>query len=182
MGRCDEDFKRAAVLDYLDGNRGFKTVARAHDIDSSLLRRWVEVYRVHGEAGLQRKSQGVYYSGSFKLTVLKRMWSDELTYRQILAIFNLRASTGLIAKWERLYNEGGPQALEPKPWGRLKKMPDPTQPKPTPSPQPAAAGPAQSIEDLRMENEYLRAEVAYLKKLDALVRSQQPTTRKKRKS
>lgn len=182
MGRCDEDFKRAAVLDYLEGNRGFKTVAREHDIDPSLLRRWVEVYRVHGEAGLRRKSQGIYYSGSFKLAVLKRMWSDELTYRQLLAVFNLRASTGLIAKWERLYNEGGPQALEPKPRGRLKKMPDPIQPKPTLRPLPAAAGPAQSVEDLRMENEYLRAEVAYLKKLDALVRLQQPTTRKKRKS
>ena len=42
MGRCDEDFKRAAVLDYLEGNRGSKTVAREHDIDPSLLRRWVE--------------------------------------------------------------------------------------------------------------------------------------------
>jgi len=33
MGRCDEDSKRAAVLNYLEGNRGFKTVAREHDID-----------------------------------------------------------------------------------------------------------------------------------------------------
>ncbi|MGF6214473.1 transposase [Comamonas sp. 4034] len=182
MGRYDEEFKRTAVQDYLAGDEGFKSVARKHGLDPSILRSWVNVYRAHGEAGLRKKSQGVYYSGSFKLAVLNRMWSDALTHRQLLAVFNLRSSTGLIAKWERQYHEGGPQALEPRPRGPRKKMPDPIQPKPTPSPLPAVADQAKSLQDLRMENEYLRAEVAYLKKLDALVRSQQPTTRKKRKS
>jgi transposase len=40
---------------------------------------------------------------------------------------------------------------------------------------------ASTLESLRRENEYLRAEVAYLKKLDALVRAQKrpvPTKRK----
>ncbi|NKA06675.1 IS3 family transposase ISRso11 [Ralstonia solanacearum] len=52
-------------------------------------------------------------------------------------------------------------------------------------PQPAAQ-PAQderSREDLLKENECLRAEVAYLKKLDALLRAkQQQAPKKKRKS
>ena len=36
-------------------------------------------------------------------------------------------------------------------------------------------------EDLRKENEYLRAEVAYLKKLDALVRAKKQAVPTKRK-
>jgi transposase len=38
-----------------------------------------------------------------------------------------------------------------------------------------------TLEELRKENEYLRAEVAYLKKLDALVRAQRLAAPKKRK-
>jgi transposase len=38
-----------------------------------------------------------------------------------------------------------------------------------------------TVEDLRKENEYLRAEVAYLKKLDALVRAKKQAAPSKRK-
>lgn len=59
-------------------------------------------------------------------------------------------------------------------------MSQPKQPLP-PTPEPAQDG--RSREDLLKENEYLRAEVAYLKKLDALLRAkEQAAPRKKRKS
>jgi transposase len=51
------------------------------------------------------------------------------------------------------------------------------------SPKPVSTPPAdtRTLEELRKENEYLRAEVAYLKKLDALVRAKQQAAQKKHK-
>jgi transposase len=105
------------------------------------------------------------------------MWQQELSYRQVVALFDLRGGTGVVANWERLYDEGGLDALEPKPRGRPKKMKTPE----TPVPVPVQPQDTRTLEDLRKENDYLRAEVAYLKKLDALVRAQKQAVPPKRK-
>jgi transposase len=55
-----------------------------------------------------------------------------------------------------------------------------TVPKP-PEPTPPHADDARTLQALRKENEYLRAEVAYLKKLDALVRANRQAAQRKRK-
>ncbi len=180
MARYDEAFKRAVVQEYLTGRDGFRALAPKWDVDPSTIRKWVEIYRQHGDAGLSRKTQGVYYSAQFKLLALKRMWREELTYRQATAVFNLRGGTGVIAGWERQYHEGGPKALEPKRRGRPKKMPAPKPPRP-PKPSTVPADESQALQALRQENEDLRAEVAYLKKLDALVRAKQQAALTKRK-
>lgn len=54
-----------------------------------------------------------------------------------------------------------------------------TSPKPMPVAVPVPD--TRTQEDLRKENEYLRAEVAYLKKLDALVRAKKQAVPTKRK-
>lgn len=72
---------------------------------------------------------------------------------------------------------GGLDALASKPRGRPKKMPIAKPPT-----KPAAQGQdTRTVEELRKENEYLRAEVAYLKKLDALIQAKKAAARKKRK-
>lgn len=65
----------------------------------------------------------------------------------------------------RLYHEGGFDALSPRRRGRPRKMATSLPPKPTDAGSPDE----RSREELLKENEYLRAEVAYLKKLDALL-------------
>ncbi|OAP46489.1 hypothetical protein ATC00_05805 [Sinorhizobium americanum] len=46
----------------------------------STVRKWVASYEPHGTAGLAKKFG--HYDAGFKLSVLKRMWEDELSYRQ----------------------------------------------------------------------------------------------------
>jgi transposase len=58
---------------------------------------------------------------------------------------------------------------------RRAKTPNTHEPSSEQAPEPV------TLEALRRENEYLRAEVAYLKKLDALVRAQKHAAPKKRK-
>ena len=182
MARHDLDFKRTVVRDYLEGTSGFRVLATKHGIDRSTVRQWVDVYRQHGDAGLRRKAQGqgVYYSAKDKLKALKRMWREGLSYRQMGAFLNLRGGTGIIGRWERQYHEGGLEALEPMRRGRPKKMPAPQPPKPSKS-SSTPVDESKALQALRKENEYLRAEVAYLKKLDALVRAKQQATQTKQK-
>ena len=105
------------------------------------------------------------------------MKQQGLSQTQVAALFDLRGGSGVVSKWLSQYHEGGPEALKPKPRGRPKKMPTPTPPKNLP-PQ---ADDASALETLRKENEYLRAEVAYLKKVQALVREGRQAAPKKRK-
>jgi len=175
MTKYDEAFKRRVVQEYLSGGAGTQALSRKYGMGCSVLKRWIRAWREHGEAGLGKKREA--YSAEFKLTVLQHMRRHELSYAQTSAVFDLREAGG-ISRWERQYHEGGFEALKPRRKGRSPNMSQPKQP-----PQSAAepTEDARSREDLLKENEYLRAEVAYLKKLDALLRAKEQAAPKKRR-
>jgi transposase len=175
MAKYDEEFKRAVVEEYLSGSLGYQSLASRCGVNHATIKGWVDAYRQHGDSVLRKKYS--HYSAGFKLSVLKRMWQQELSYRQVVALFDLRGGGGVVSAWERQYHKGGLDALEPKPRGRPKMMKTPVTPVPV-SVQPQDT---RTLEDLRKENEYLRAEVAYLKKLDALVRAKKQAVPPKRK-
>mgnify|MGYP000072415493 CR=1 FL=1 len=190
MARHDEKFKQALVQAYLSGEGGYKTLGDRYAVAPSVVRQWVGHYRQHGDAGLRKKFS--HYSADFKLSVLQRMRDQELSFKQAAVLFDLRGGSGVVSGWERSYDKGGLKALEPKPRARPSKMKPLKTPK-TPATRQSAKTPnthepgseqAQepvTLEALRRENEYLRAEVAYLKKLDALVRAQKHAAPKRRK-
>nr|WP_051320964.1 helix-turn-helix domain-containing protein [Rhizobium mesoamericanum] len=55
-----------------------------------------------GSAGLSKKFS--HNDAGFKLSLLRRMWEDGLSYRQTAAVFSI---------WERRYEIGGIDALAP---------------------------------------------------------------------
>jgi transposase len=176
MAKFAERLKLEIVRKYLAGAGGTEVLAQQYGVGRTSLRGWISRYREHGEAGLRRKYGR--YSAQFKLSVLRRMKDEDLSQTQAVALFDLRGGTGVVAKWQRQYDEGGPEALKPKPQGRPPNtMPTPKPPKAPPPP----ADDASTLEKLRKENEYLRAEVAYLKKLEALVRAKRQAAQKERK-
>lgn len=174
MTKYNEQFRQGIVDEYLAGGIGIKSLAARHGVGRTVIRRWVASYREHGSAGLRKKH--THYDAQFKLSVLRRMWRDELSYAQVSALFDIRGA-GCVVGWERLYHEGGIDALSPRRRGRPRKMTASLPPKPTESDKPDE----RSREELLKENEYLRAEVAYLKKLDALLAKKQAAQKKKRK-
>ena len=177
MAKYEQQFKKQVVQFYLSGAAGFKSVGKRFGVGHATVRLWVNRYREHGDVGLGKKFS--HYSSQFKLQVLEHIWRDELSYTQAVALYDLRGGTGVVSDWERRYHEGGIQALEPKARGRPKPMP--IAPKVGP-PDPSKGSDSRTIEQLRQDNAYLRAEVAYLKKLDALVRASKAIAPKKRKS
>jgi transposase len=175
MTKYNEQFKLAIVQQYLSGQAGSGALSALHGIDDSMLRRWLAVYRLHGASGLAKKFSN--YNAEFKLGVLRHMWDKHLSYREASAVFNIRNPSS-ISLWERCYHSGGIEALHPRVRGRPKKMPDSQSPKPD-----LPTDDDRSREELVAEVNHLRMEVAYLKKLQALVQSQQQqaSARKKRK-
>ena len=177
MTKYNEQFKLTVVRQYLDGRQGYKSVANDHLLHHVVVKRWVDRYRLHGIAGLQKKFS--HYDAEFKLAVLQRMWDEQLSYGEVTALFDIR-SPGVVGHWERCYHSGGIDALRPRTRGRPKKMPDIDTPK---APLPTEDE-NRTREQLVAEVNHLRMEVAYLKKLRALVQAQQQqqtSARKKRK-
>ena len=171
MSKYSARFKKDVVDQYLLGGAGYESIAREAGISSGRLRQWVANYGAHGMRGLEKK-YGTY-SADFKLKVLTRMFNEGMTAQAVCAMFNIR-NPGCIKDWSLAYDRGGLEALIPKPRGRPPTM----KLKPPTSREP---GEAPTVKQLLKENEYLRAEVAYLKKLDALIQAKQLAAQKKRK-
>jgi len=177
MTKYNEQFKLQVVEKYLSGTVGYKSLSGPLGLDHKMVKRWVDLHRLHGISGLTKKFN--HYSAEFKVSVLEHMWVQELSYSQAAAAFNIR-SPGCVGQWERCYHSGGIDALRPRARGRPKNMPNPPLPE---SPEPTSDD-NRTREDLLAEVDHLRMENAYLKKLRALVQTQQQahaTARKKRK-
>lgn len=173
MSKYTEKFKCEVVERYLRGNVGYKVLGKELRLNPWIIKDWVARHRQHGKAGLTKKHSS--YSAEFKLSVLHRMWKERLSARGAMALFDLRGGAGVVISWERLYYEGGFEALKPKKKGRSVMMKPPK-----PSIPVTTAEDKRTVEDLRQENEYLRAEVAYLKKLKALIQEKKLAEQKKR--
>jgi transposase len=146
-------------------------LSKQYGIHDRYIRYWTQVYRFHGQnAFIKRNSP---YSYQEKYRILKRMrensWS--ITYTSI--VYNM-SSSGTISTWLAQYEQFGLSGLQPKKRGKpMKKTNQQETIKPTDQ---------MSLEELREELEYRRAENAYLKKLDALLQEKERQTKKKQGS
>ena len=170
MAKHDERFKLKIVQRYLSGVAGTRVLSRQHKLSERQVRRWIAAYREHGAKGLRRK--GASYDAKFKLVVLNRMWTEHWSAERTAMVFDIR-SPGHIGKWERQYYAGGIDALVPR-RGRSQAM----NMKPPKPPEREGDAP-RTLEELLKENEYLRAENAYLKKLDALIQQKRAEQKKR---
>ena len=112
--------------------------------------------------GIPRKN----HTGEFKQKVVETMHNEKLTYVETSEQFELN-SHSMVKRWERIYLEEGPEGLYKERRGR----------KSTGRPKNLAE---EVEEDLIEEVQRLRAENAYLKKLNALV-AERVRQEKKRK-
>ncbi len=175
MVQYTEQFKLSVVEDFESGrNESARAISHRHGIDESTVRKWVAAYQAHGVAGIKRKYE--CYSASFKLSVLRQIKDEGLSDREAAARFNIRNQSA-IAQWRQRYDDGGLAALSARPKGRPRKMATSLPPKPTEAGTPDA----RPREELLKEIEYLRAEVAYLKKLDALLQAKKQAAQKKKR-
>ena len=166
MGKYNSDFKLAVVQQVLNHGRTYSEVARENGISTSTVRGWVEVYQAHGMEGLDRKH--AQYSGEFKQEVVEDMRDNHLSLVETVAKYNL-GNHHVVAVWERIYLEEGAQGLYVERRGRTSS---------SNSGRPPNLD-KKVEEDLIAENQRLRMENDYLKKLRALVQQEKQQTNKK---
>ena len=169
MSKYSLQFKFEVVNYYLKGH-GYRLTAKHFNIPSfTTIKKWVKKYEEHGAKGLI-KNQKTCYSGDFKQNVVEYMHTNHLSGAMTAYKFNL-ANESIVLKWERIYYEEGPQALYKEKRGRKKNM----------SSKPKKKKLNKEIEeDLIAENQRLRMENEYLKKLNALVQERIKRENKKK--
>lgn len=169
MAKYSRAFKIAAAKQYLNGTSSL-SLGTELNVPASLIRYWTQVYRLHGASAFQ--SPITPYSAKDKLCMINKMWAEQWSLGYTSAYYNL-VSPGTLHVWQRRYRSSGIKGLEPCKRGRTFMA---QQSSPPQSPKISEMTP----EEMQKELEYLRAENAVLKKLDALYLKKQSQTKRKR--
>jgi transposase len=172
MSKYSTEFKLQVVNEYLKSG-GQKRVAHLFEIGHSDVRKWSLAYQAHGLVGLNPGPQT--HTAQFKMQVLQYMATHQLSARSAAAHFNI-ASPSTIWMWQKLYNEDGITALQPKHTGRPLKF------KPSDI-KALLAKPLVELthDELLRRAQYLEVENAYLKKLEALAQQKDLASKNKPK-
>jgi transposase-like protein len=170
MTKYSLETKLAAVNAYLNGVKSFKDTAEKYNVNMTMLKKWVAKFRVHGLAAFQKQKTYTNYSVEFKMDVLNYIYEMGASIEDTTLVFNIPAST-TVENWKNLFETQGIDALQPKAKGR------PFMKKETKKNQTIEG----SEEALRTENERLRMENAYLKKLQALIQEKEKSQKKTRR-
>jgi transposase-like protein len=155
MSSLSAEQREAAVAFF---ERGLADQATASMLEVSrwpvrmLYRRW----RIHGRGALVRQPGRQPYPFEFKLALVQQFLAGQESASALAQEHGL-SSPKLLQTWVRAYRKDGEDALRPRPKGRPAKG-DGDGPPREPS----------ELERLQWENERLRAENAYLKKVRAL--------------
>jgi transposase len=166
MIKYTEQQKLAAVKAYRKGAGGLRATAEAYGVGFDSLRKWVAAYSAHGAKGVTTKKRTNYDQG-LKLEVLRRVQEEGLSCRQAAALFNIRRFSQ-VAEWSRLYAVHGAAALQPswkKEQTKMSKMPRRS------DEREALPDDQRSRDELLRDLQQLRAENAYLKKVQASARA-----------
>ena len=109
-----EEAMRLLDLGYSDGG-----AASLLGLSRSTVRKWMYTYRALGEEALP-VSKHRKYSQETKVAAARAVLEEKAAKPEVMATFGIRSITQ-IDTWCRLYREGGPDALLPKPKGRPRK-------------------------------------------------------------
>lgn len=157
--------KLRAVRSVIGGHDSSESVANKIGSQKTTVQRWVNLYSLHGASGLKLRHGS--YTGQFKIGVIRYLLKNNLSLRSASAMFGV-PKDHTVGKWLRKYEQEGVRGLLEEARGRKKitmaKTPKKEKKSSTPTDEKLAA--------LQSEVEYLRAENAFLKKLDALVQEE----------
>ena len=183
MAKYSYEFKKKIVQEYLDGNGGYKYLAKKYNIakDTQVMD-WVKAYQTFGNDGLMRSRQNNNYSFQFKLSVVELYLSSEVSYQE-LALSQGISNPSLIVKWVNDFRIAGPDALRPKKKGRKKTLDISENKKISKTTEEKLVDTsAEHIKELENELLKLRIENAYLKELRRLRLEEEALLKKQRES
>ncbi|ALC91698.1 transposase [Bacillus sp. FJAT-18017] len=159
-----KELKLAAVKDYLSGKSSMRDIARKYELSStSVLRRWIKKYNSHRELKDTLKgrtdsmTKGRKTTWNERVQIVLECLGNGKDYQSTAETHEV--SYQQVYQWVKKYEDGGDEALKDK-RGRNKEE--------------AELTPEEKIQlhlkNLERENERLRAENLFLKKLEEIER------------
>lgn len=165
--------KELTVVAIEKGKESITSAATRLGCSRSVIRQWLGHYRFRGKEGLKLRVDT--YSGKFRVQVVKHMLEKQLSLTETCSAFGI-PNLSTVYRWQIIFKQQGSQALlelqrgrKKTPMARRKKQSDVNL---TPEAQKLAA--------LQAELEWLRAENAFLKKLDALIQEKEAQNKPKK--
>ena len=125
------------------------------------------------------------YSPEFKISCIIDMRTNHLSYRETVRKYfdfvnsNESCFSSTLKRWERIFLEEGEAGLYKERRGRTTKMDNPNKGKKKRLDKQVKEDLIAENQRLKEENQYYKAEIEYLKKLDALVRKRLQNQKKK---
>ena len=163
--RYTKEFKLECIKKYKNGDRIIDPPGPTHHQFHNMVLRWVHIYDILGEAGLNHDKPKL--SAETIVELIERVESGE-SYTQVAYSVGKQAAT--LIKWHKIYRQEGFDGLK-----SLKRGKKPMTVKKTKKEKEKT-----ELEILKEENEYLKAENEYLKKLNALVQKRKAQEPKKK--
>ena len=171
--KYDVAFKLKCVLLVDQNNQSPSCVSQEYGISVRQLNRWRENYRERGSKGLVSTKNKSYTAG-FKLRVIRTIEQLGLSLSEAKFKFNIPEAS-IIGVWQRKFATFGLDGLLPKRKGRPAKDMSTNKRKPRKSNKPLT-----QEEELLIENEKLRCELAFIKKYNALIQAQEEAKQKQK--
>tara|TARA_Y100000815_G_scaffold260718_1_gene272407 strand:- start:820 stop:1320 length:501 start_codon:yes stop_codon:yes gene_type:complete len=166
MSKHNRAFK--IKLAQLVEEKNSEALGRKYRVSARLIRYWFQVYQINGSNSFIHKQ--LPYSSEFKTHVLKTMEMNNWSLGYTSAYFDL-SSPGILFQWQKLYARKDISRLNPKNKGKPRVTNNSSTPKPSSE---------MTEKELREELDYLRAENAVLKKLEALAQARKKKAKTKR--
>lgn len=134
-------------------------------VSSRQIRYWSSVYRLNGLSSFMHSDYP--YTRDFKVKVLTAMLTNDWSLGYTSAYFDL-SSPGILFQWQKLYSREGVFRLTPQKKGKARMYASESKP-----------SEQMTEKELREELDYLRAENAVLKKLEALAQAKKKKAKKR---
>jgi len=183
MAKYSFEFKKKIVLAYLNGEGGFRFLAKFYGVASVRdVRKWVTNYQHFGDAGLVRSRKNDIYTFEKKLAAVELYLSSELSYQEI-ALKEGITNPAIISNWVKRFREAGPDGLRAQKKGRKKTL-DKSKNEISTVPTEVATVDTgvEHVKELEDELLKLRIENAFLKELRRLRLEDEAKTREWRES
>lgn len=168
--------KLSAVRGIIDGRESCLSAAIRIGCNKSMIQRWLRLYKSHGAKGLTIRTGR--YDGAFKLRVIRYLLKNNVSLIQAAAIFAV-PSHSVVCKWLKIYQNCGAGGLLKE--TRSRKATSIDRKKVTKRKIDKSKSPEEMIAALQKELEYLRAENAFLKKLEALTQQEEASQAKSKR-
>lgn len=149
---------RETAVDLFEEGFGYKGTAAKLGLSANTVRKWLYTYRAVGKEALFVTTHKEY-SHELKVAAARDVAEGGLSWVEVMEKHGIASLTPL-KNWCRLYREGGPDALLPKPKGRKRKPDEPVY--------------ANRVEELEARVRELELELEIQKRINALADGLEP--------